>query len=248
MNEMVFLGGRPVSLGLSDGDVGDLLAYRREWEPFIAGHLDLWRHINAVLEDTQIGQERCPPGIFDPKQLGGDNPAVSALCADLLISRIRTSSTNFGGILAQWNVWKDKSSAEILSGAKSMLAFHQEVVLRVGGPMKDDLVRIAKFWNIEIKLPDLPDFGLQQDIISRIQGAFITTKGLLQIVGYAAGDTLSLVGDTGEAVAKGLSDTAKAIPKAVSNPLTWIGIAAVVAVAGGALIVHYLPRPRERAA
>lgn len=246
MNEMLFLGGRPVAVGMiGDGDVGDLLAYRREWEPFIAAHLNLWRHVNAVLEDTQIARDVCPGGLFLPAQIRG-NPAEAALCADLLLSRIRTNPTSPGGILAQWNLWKDASSDQMLAGAQVMLAWHQKVVLDVGGPMKDDLVRIGKLWNIDVSLPDLPTFSLQQDVISRIEGAFISTKGELKLLGYAAGDTLSLAGSTGEAVAKGLSDTAKALPKAVSSSLVWIGIAVVVV--GGGLIIYYHPRPKERAA
>jgi len=245
MNEMVFLGGRPVAVGIGDGDVGDLLAYRREWEPFVAGHLELWRHVNEVLEGTQIARDVCPAGIFDPKRIVG-NPAEAALCADLLLSRIRTSPTNPGGILAQWNLWKDSSSDQMLAGAQTMLAWHQSVVLDVGGPMKDDLVRIGKLWGIDIRLPDLPTFSLQQDIISRIEGAFVSTKGELKLLGYAAGDTLSLAGNTGEAIAKGLSDTAAALPKAVSSSIVWIGVAVVIV--GGALVVYYLPRSKERAA
>ena len=42
MNELVHYGGRPVMLArLGVGDdtsVGDLLAYRQEWEPFIKAH------------------------------------------------------------------------------------------------------------------------------------------------------------------------------------------------------------------
>ena len=240
-NEMVFLGGRPVALGLGDGDVGDLLAYRRAWEPFVAAHLELWREIRATLEATQIARDICPPGVFDPSQIRG-NPAEASLCADLLLARIRTSPTSPEGILPQWNMWKDVSSSEMVAGAKLMLDWHQNIVMKVGGPMKDDLVRIAERWKLPIRLPDLPPFSLQQQIISRIEGAFIAVKGTLKLIGYAAGETLKLAGNTGEAVAEGLSDTAKALPKAISNPFVWIGVAAVVVVVGGALVVYYLPR------
>lgn len=245
MNEMVFLGGQPVAIGIGDGDVGDLLAYRREWEPFIKAHLDLWRHLNAVLEDTQIAHDVCPSGIFDPKRIVG-NPAEAALCADLLLTRIRTSATNPAGILTQWNLWKDASSDQMVAGAQTMLAWHQSVVLDVGGPMKDDLVRIGKLWGVDMQLPDLPAFSLQQNIISRIEGAFISTKGELKLIGYAAGETLRLAGDTGQAIAEGLSDTAKALPKAASDALKWIGVAVVLV--GGALVVYYIPRSKQRAA
>ena len=242
LNEMVFLGGRPVAtFSLGDGDIGDLLAYRRMWEPFIAGHLELWRHLNQILEETQIGREKCPPGIFDPSQIRG-NPAESALCADLLLTRIRTSTTSAEGILPQWNLWRGVSDTEMVSGAKLMLESHQDVVMKVGGPMKDDLVRIAALWKIPIKLPDLPPFSLQQEIIARIEGAFTSVRGNLKLIGYAAGETLKLAGDTGQAIAEGLSDTAKALPKAVTSPFVWFGVAVAVALVGGALIIYYVPR------
>lgn len=242
MNEIAFLGNRPVMFGsLGEGDVGDLVAYRRAWEPFIAAHLNLWRHVNEVLENTQIAREVCPQGIFEPDQIRG-NPAEQSLCADLLLTRIRTSSTSPEGILPQWNMWKDASDASVVAGAKLMLEWHQNMVMKVGGPMKADLERIATLWKIPLRLPDLPPFSLQQQIISRIEGAFIALKGTIKLIGYAAGDTLELAGSTGEAVAEGLSDTAKAIPKAVRSPFVWIGVAAVVAVVGGVLIVYYVPR------
>ena len=242
MNELVFLGGRPVAaFSLGDGDIGDLLAYRRMWEPFVAGHLELWRHLNQILESTQIGREVCPPGIFAPSQIRG-NPAEATLCADLLLTRIRTSPTSAGGILPQWNMWKDVSDTEMVAGAATMLEWHQKVVMEVGGPMKDDLTRIAALWQIPIKLPDLPSFSLQQEIIARIEGTFATVRGKLKLIGYAAGETLKLAGNTGQAIAEGLSDTAKALPKAVTNPLVWFGVVLAVTLVGGGLIIYYLPR------
>lgn len=246
MNEIVYLGGRPVALGLGDGSVGDLLAYRRAWEPFIAGHLELWRHLNEILEQTQIARDICPAGIFDPSQIRG-NRAEASLCADLLLTRIRTSPTSPEGILPQWNMWKDVSDTDMVAGAKLMLEWHQNVVMKVGGLMKDDLTRIAALWQIPIRLPDLPPFSLQQEIIARIEGAFLATKGTLKLIGYAAGETLKLAGNTGEAVAEGLSDTAKALPKTVTNPLVWFGVAIAVALVGGALIVYYVPRRSQAA-
>lgn len=239
---MVFLGGRPVAaFALGDGgDVSDLLAYRRAWEPFIAGHLNLWREINEVLEAAPLASS-CPAGIFDPAALTGSE-VTQTFCAHLLTSRVRISPTHPHGILAQWNAWHDKSAADMVAGARVMLEWYQSVVMDVGGPMKDSLVRIAALWKIPIQLPDTPPFSLQQQIIARIEGAFLQTKGALQIIGYAAGETLKVAGSTGEAVAEGLSDTARAIPKVVSSPLVWVGVAAVVAIVGGVLVVYYLPR------
>jgi hypothetical protein len=153
-----------------------------------------------------------------------------------------TSDTYPPGILPQWNAWKGKSSSEILTGAGSMLEWHQDVVMKVGGPYKDELLKIAKLWGIEIRLPELPSFDKQQEIIARIEGAYIAVKGVLQVIGYGVGETLVKAGDVTEAVAEGLTETAKAIPKAVSSPLTWIGITAVLAVVGGVLLVYYAPR------
>ena len=260
MNELVFLGGRPIAqrelvrlgnrlvathFGLGDVGVGvwpgDLLSYRQEWEPFIAAHLALWRHLNDLFEGVPDAKQ-CPPGIFSASQIQNLNPTMQSFYASLALTRMYTSDTDPSGILTQWNAWKDKSSADVLAAAATMLQWHQDVVLRVGGPYKDDLLKLAKIWNLDIQLPAVPDFSTQQNIIARIEGAYLSTKGVLQIIGYGAADTLKLAGDTAQALAKGLSDTAKAIPKAIASPLTWIGIAAVVALVGGALIVYYRPR------
>jgi len=251
MNEMIFLGACPIirpegiyyegrkviSLGL--GDVGDLLAYRQEWEPFIAAHLDLWRYVNGLLEGIPSAQT-CPPGISDPLQAVN----ISEFCLFLDLTRIRISDTNPGGILQQWNAWSGKSSADMVAGASDMLKWYQSVVTQVAGPYKDELVRIANAYNITLRLPDVPDFSAQQELIARIEGAYVTTKGVLQILGYGAGEVLEGAANVTQATAQGLSETAKGIKGVVTSAWTWIGVAAVLAIVGGALVVYYVPRRR----
>jgi hypothetical protein len=262
MNEMIFLGGCPVikpdgiyyegrrviRLGMGDvgvGDVGDLLAYRQEWEPYISAHIALWRNLNALLEGNAAAQ-KCPPGIFTAAQIKDPDPTTRAFCMSLAFTRIRISDTDPGGILTQWNAWKDKSSADILAGASSMLAWHQDVVMRVGGTYAKDLLEIAKFWGIPVQLPDVPSFSLQQEIRARIEGAYISTKGVIQLIGYSASELLGEAHDLVQATAQGLTDAAKGIPKAIN----WAFIVGAVAVAvvGGALVVYYLPRKAAPAA
>jgi hypothetical protein len=254
--ETVFLGGCPIvrpegiyldghrvirlgMAGVGVGDVGDLLAYRQMWEPFIAAHLDLWRGVNELFESVPEAQ-KCPAGIFDLKLVLDLPTATRSFCKSLLVTRMYVSPTYPLGILPQWNAWKGKSSTEILAGAKAMLEWHQSVVMRVGGPYKDELTQIAKDWKIDLQLPDLPTFSAQQELIARIEGAYTTLKGVVQIVGYGVGETLVMAGDAVQATAQGLSDTAKQLPKTTR----WIGIAAVVTavLVGGGLIIYYLPR------
>lgn len=260
-NETVFLGGCPViqpegiyldghrviSLGLRGadvgvGDVGDLLVYRQTWEPFVAAHLELWRALNEILENAPEAQ-KCPAGIFDVAGLKDLTPATRAFCASLSLTRIRVSNTDPGGILTQWNAWKDKQSIDLVAGAPDMLKWLQSVILRIGGTYKDELVDIAKYWSIPVKLPDVPSFSRQQEIIARIEGAYITTKGVLQIVGYNAVQTLRSVSNVAQAVGEGLRDTAHALPKALPT----IGVVAAIAavVVGGGLLIYYVPRRRE---
>lgn len=243
--EGIYYGGRRViSLGLRGvglGDVGDLLAYRQEWEPFISAHLSLWRDLNALLESISDVQ-KCPPGIFDPSQLKTMDPTIGAYCASLDITRIRVSATDPGGILQQWNLWKDKSSADIVAGAAAMLKWHQDTVLRVADMYKNELLQIAKLWNVPIQLPEVPSFSVQQEIIARIEGAYISAKGVLQILGYGVGEVLDAAVDQTQAVTQGLTETVKGAAKAITSPWTWIGVTAVLAVAGGALLVYYMPR------
>jgi hypothetical protein len=237
--------------GLADATVwpSDLLAYRQQWEPFIGAHLNLWRYLNSIFEAVPAAQQ-CPQGVFTAAAVQSLDRATQQFCASLALTRIRTSATDPGGILPQWNAWSGKSSAEILAGASSMLQWHQGVVLRVGGEYKDDLVKIAKLWNITgLELPPVPEFSTQEAIIAHIEGAGLAAQGLLQIIGYGSGQVLVGAADTASAVAKGMRDTAKALPGVIGNPWTWIGVAAVVVVVGGALVVHYLPAPephRER--
>jgi hypothetical protein len=250
--EGIYYGGRRVialnpnlsGLGFL-GDAGDLLAYRQEWEPFISAHLALWRDMNALLESIPDAQ-KCPPGIFDPAELKNLDPTTGAFCASLDITRIRVSATNPGGILQQWNLWKDKSSADIVAGAAAMLKWHQDTVTRVADSYKNELLQIAKLWNVPVQLPEVPTFSAQQEIIARIEGAYISTKGILQILGYGAGEVLDAAATQTQAVAQGLTETVSGAAKAITSPWTWIGVAAVLAVAGGALLVYYVPRAPQR--
>ena len=230
-------GQRVIRLGL--GDVGDLYAYRQEWEPFIKAHLDLWREMNDRFENSP-DVKRCPLGIFDNSKIQNLEPVWKSWCGSLALTRMMVSTTDPRGILPRWNAWKNKSSAQITAGAADMLAWLQDVVVQVGGADKDKLVAIAKQWGIEIKLPDLPTFSTQQEIIARTEGAYTATKGVLQLLGYGAGEQILQAADVEQAVAKGLTDTAKEIPQTTR----WIGIAAAVTavVVGGILLVYYVPR------
>lgn len=258
MNETIFLGGCPVirpegiyldgkrviRLGLNGvgvGDVGDLLAYRQEWEPFISAYLALWRYMNSLLESVPDAQ-KCPAGIFDPSQINNLESTAKAFCASLDLSRIRISDTNPGGILWQWNQWKDHSEADMVAGAPVMLKSYQDTVMRVGNAYKDELLQIAKLWNVAVQLPDVPSFGRQQEIVARIEGAYLTTKGILQLIGYGVGEELDAVADGAQATAKGLKESAKAVTDAVSSPWTWFAVTAALAVVGGALVIYYVPR------
>jgi hypothetical protein len=232
--------------GVGLGDVGDLLAYRQMWEPFIGTHLTLWRNMNDVLENNAVAKE-CPPGVFDVSKIS--NTSLQAFCASLALTRIYTSDTHPLGILPQWNAWKDKSSADITAGASSMLESQQNVVLRVGNTYKNELVKIAKNWNVDLKLPDVPSFDLQQEIRARIAGAYVTAKGFIQIIGYGAGEALMMATDTAQATAQGLKESAQELPRTTR----WVAVAATIAavVVGGGLIVYYLPKhstPRDTTA
>lgn len=253
MNETIFLGGCPVvrpegiylngrrviRLGLEGvglGDAGDLLAYRQMWEPFIAAHLALWRDLNELLENNPTAQ-KCPPGIFTAAQVKDD---PTGFCATLALTRIRVSASDPGGILTQWNSWKDKSSADIVAGASSMLESQQNTVMRVGNLYTRELLDLYKSWGLNIQLPNVPSFSLQQEVRARIEGAYITTKGVIQLVGYSAGALLGEARDMADAAAKGLTDAAHDIPKTAH----WVAVAAAVTavIVGGGLIIYYMPR------
>lgn|GEM_PF-1954316 len=253
--ESVSRGGRPavhrevVRFALADAAPsawpGDLLAYRQEWEPFVAGHLAQWRYVNQMLEGIPAAQQ-CPAGTFTAAQIQGLDPTTQSYCAALSLSRQYTSATDPSGILPQWNAWKGKSAAEVLAAAGTMLKWHQDVVMRVGGPYKDQLVQIARDYKLDVELPEVPTFQEQQDVIARIEGAYVSAKGVLELVGYGAGGVLTMASDTAQAVAKGLQDTAKKLPGALPSALVWVGVAAVVV--GGVLIVYYHPRAAAKPA
>lgn len=247
MIETVSLGGRPVLCGrvIGVGDPfttwpSDLLAYRQEWDPFIAAHVAIWRHLNDLFEGTEAGKQ-CPPGV-DPNLLQKLDPTTQSFCASLILTRMRIDESNAGyGIPAQWNAWRDTPASEILAGAGAILKWHQDVVARVAGAYKDELLKIAQIWNLNVELPSVPTFTTQQAIIGAIEGAYVTAKGVLQIAGYAAGTTLQWAGSQSQALVEGLTDTVKAVPKALSSSWTWVGMAAVLALVGGALVVYYVP-------
>jgi len=244
-HRVIRLGLEGVGVGV---DVGDLLAYRQMWEPFIAGHLNLWREVNDLLEATPDAK-RCPEGIFEMDQVSKDLEKVQRqYCYSLMLSRMYTSDTYPLGILPQWNAWVGKSSSEIVSGAKPMLEWHQQVVMDVGGRYKDELLKVANYWGLAVELPKVPEFSKQQELRARIEAAYISAKGVLQIIGYGAGETLKMVGSTGEAAAEGLQDTAKAVSQVAKSRLVWIGVAGVFALVGAGVFIYYVPRSQKRAA
>ena len=118
----IYYGGRRViRIGMSGvglGDVGDLLAYRQEWEPFIAAYLTQWRQVNDLFEQNS-GAKDCPPGIFAPNQIKNRSRAPyggSVLFGPGDHAHVR-SDTHPQGILTRWNAWKDKSSIDMVAGA-----------------------------------------------------------------------------------------------------------------------------------
>lgn len=252
MNELVSYGGRAVMYGrLGVGadsalnpDVwpSDLLAYRRQWEPFIASHVALWRYLNSLFESTPAGQA-CPMGT-DPDSLNKLDPTTRAFCASLMLTRKRIDEVNPGsGIPAAWNAWAGKSPAEVTMGASSMLKWLQDVVKSVSGPYKDELLQIAKLWKIDVQLPDVPTLSTQQAIIAQIEGAYTAAKGVLQLAGYATGTSLVWAGTQVQALTEGLTDTVKALPKAISSPWLWVGVTAVVVAIGAGMVIYYVPKP-----
>jgi hypothetical protein len=218
----------------------DLFAYRKQWEPFISAHLELWRYLNALFEATPAGQQ-CPPG-FDESTLTGLPAAQQSFCLSLMRTRLYTDDKDPHGILTMWNAFAGKSASDIVAGAPSILAWLQSVVRTVGTTYKDELVRIAKFWNVQFQLPELPTLSAQQSIIATIEGAYTTAKGVLQFVGYGAGGAMVMVATQAQAVAEGLTNTVKALPNVFGSPWTWIGIATAVAVIGAGLVIYYVPR------
>jgi hypothetical protein len=250
MNEVVFRGGRAVMYGrLGVGDFGDvwpsdLLAFRREWEPFVAAHIALWRYLNSLFESTPAGQ-KCPAGV-DQSTLDTLDPNTKAFCSSLMLTRLRggdNSQTKPPSISAMWDAWKDKSASDLLMGAATMLGQQQDVVKTVAGQYKDELLEIAKFWKIDVKLPDVPTIDTQQQIIAKIEGTYLAAKGILQLAGYATGTTLQWTATQTAALTEGLTDTVKALPKAISSPWLWVGVTAVIVAIGAGMVVYYVPRP-----
>jgi hypothetical protein len=242
--EGIYYGGRKVIAlnpglqGVGVGDAGDLLAYRQMWEPFISAHLQIWRDLNDAFEQNPMAQQ-CPTGIFD-KLPATTSTSVSDFCNALSLTRRKISPTDPGGILTQWNAWKDKSAADIVAGAPSMLAAQQNAVMRVGRDYANQLREIEKNFHLSpVKLPDVPSFSAQQELRARIEGAYITTKGVLQLIGYGVADELGMAADVTQAVAKGLKGAAEEVP----NTFRWVWITATIAavVVGGALIMYYVP-------
>ena len=242
-------GGRRMyreSFGTSDtGDAwpGDLLAYRQMWEPFIRAHVAIWRYMNSLFEATPAAKN-CPAGNFTDAELQGLDPTMRGFCTSLLRTRVLGgSSTDAGSISAQWDAFAGKSNADIVAGAPSMLKWLQDVVKLVSGTYKDELLDIARFWKIDVKLPDAPPIDAQQQIIAKIEGAYVAAKGILELAGYATGTTLRWTATQAAALTEGLTNTVKALPQAINNPWLWVGVVAVAITIGTGLVIYYVPKP-----
>ena len=247
--ELVFRNGRAVmygSFGVGDASVwpSDLLAYRQMWEPFIRAHIELWRYFQSLFEATPAGKT-CPAGV-DQSSLNSLDPNMRAFCSSLLLARLRggdNTQTKPPSISAMWDAWRDKSASDILLGASTMLGQQQDVVRTVAGQYKDELLEIAKFWKIDVKLPDVPTFSTQQRS-SRDRGSVHRLrKGFSSWPATRRGTTLQWTATQAAALTEGLTDTVKALPKAISSPWLWVGVTAVVVMIGAGMVIYYVPKP-----
>ncbi len=260
LSEAIYRGGQLVrGFGLSETSLDEfglgqfstwppqLLAYRKRWEPFIAAHLAIWRALNAAFEGSQDSANCPPPALSEISKRPLD------FCHALNLTRMRLADDPAIGIVAQWNAFHDQPASYVVQNAATILKYYQDVVVRVGGPYKDELVEIGEQFGIAVTLPPVPDFTLQELTIAQIQGAGYVVAGVLEIVGYklVAGHKaiIKTAINANKAIAAGLQKAAQEIVAGYWSTQKVIGVTAVIAVAvvGAGLLVYYVPKRKESA-
>jgi hypothetical protein len=163
------LGGIAEFGAMPGHQVGDVLAYRRMWDPYVlsvarallaAG--DAWEHRSPGINENILS----PAAAGNPKTFDRIAAAYRQYAQDLMSS---------------WNAHAGLPSQDIFLQSSAILADEQAVVDRIGSFYLPQLRRDAP----GLSLPDPPSFDLQRSVVAELEGAGIAAKGILHIVGTA---------------------------------------------------------------
>lgn len=136
--------------------VGDVLAYRTLWDPYV---MDSIRAIN-LCADSFDGVAKNPPAGYSSQELS-DNATSYRKVADLF--------------LQDWNQFAGKQPLEIVAESTIILNAQQDLVKRVGA-MHTSATMCSGLKDVKA-----PSVDAQNEVLSRLEGLGIVTQGVLQL-------------------------------------------------------------------
>jgi hypothetical protein len=193
---------------------GDVLAYRSMWDPYVMGMLRAMKSTG----DAFVAVSQNPPAGYT---------------AQTLLTYGTSLQNEADALLKLWNLYAGLDSASILLRAGDIVKTYQDVVQRVSKVRVDPLF---KQFSVVKKLPSPPDTNVQDQVISRLEGLSLATKGFLQLFSVGAADDLKSVGQaTGTIVAGAVAGAGNAIAPVAHS--IWEIVPWWVWAAGGVLLV-----------
>jgi len=154
----------------SGGGTGDLLAYRRMWDPYVMGVV---RALNAAGDAWEARSPAINQSTLSPEAKA--SPTIWKTVADTL----RGYGTS---LLSSWNQHAGLSTATILMMSGKILDAEQHVVDKT----QNFFVPILKRDAPGIALPPLPSIDVQRSVIATLEGAKLAAAGVLHLVTSAA--------------------------------------------------------------
>jgi hypothetical protein len=177
--------------------LGDVLSYRRMWDDYVTGTL---RAINAC-GDAYITVSSNPPAGYSAADLRALGDSYHKLVESYL---------------ALWNAYAGTKPADLLFQADDILTTFQSVVFGLGN-LRGDPQFICKS-----KMPDPPTLDLQKQVIGQLEGAGLTTRGVLGLFAESVTGGLQVVArETGQAVGGAATALVQGAGKGLAITVPW---------------------------
>lgn len=189
---------------------GDVLAYRRMWEPWIKAVKDACVAAATAWDAVAAGQT--PALACDLSHIQGRaNPAILKAAAQAQADLFRTYADNLAGDKGRWNMNAGLKEYEIVILAKNILENEQATVRHASFVLVPELRSRCP----GAVIGPMPTLSLQRSVIARIEGLRILAHGALQLFEIGEEGVVRTVGQ----IAGGTLDV-------LSSPVTWLAAAA----------------------
>jgi hypothetical protein len=177
---------------------GEVLAYRRTWQPYVAEGIALMRRAAASWAALARGEVPAMP----PR---ADLPILATAESDARTTAYNLISAGWAGTAdtrsAEWDQDAGAHDWKIIVFAGNILQDEERTVRAVS----EDLAKLKEDFP-SATLPEPPGFDAQAEVLGRLEAMGLVAHGTLEILGLAAGGVLGKVGDVSGTVLKASKD------------------------------------------